>query len=111
MPNKDYMKELGRTVKNKMNKSISSSMYGTGIVLGTKTEKGVLVDGQTNEYIGEDCFILDHLLLEDKYITNTSNDHLHEIKAPENFRIYKGDRVLVALLGTNCVIVGRVTNG
>lgn len=111
MQNKvDYMQELGRTFKNKISKNIESNMYGTGMALGTKTANGVLVDGQTNEYIGEDCSILDHLLLESSYTTSTDNDHSHTVTTPDNFRINTGDRVLVALLGTACVIIGRVTN-
>ena len=55
--------------------------------------------------------ILDHLLLEEKYTTEMANEHKHDIITPDNFKIESGDRVLVALLGTACVIVVRVTNG
>ncbi|WP_238917263.1 hypothetical protein [Clostridium sp. YIM B02555] len=111
MQNKvDYMQELGRTFNNKVSKHIVTSMFGTGVALGTKTLSGVLVDGQTNEYIGEDCLILDQLLLESSYTTSTNNEHSHTIQTPDNFKINTGDRVLVALLGTACVIIGRVTS-
>jgi hypothetical protein len=111
MQNKvDYMQELGRTFKGKVSKHIEASMYGTGVVLGTKTASGVLIDGQTNEYIGEDCLILDNLLLENSYTTSINSDHSHTVTTPDNFKINTGDRVLVALLGTACVIIGRVTS-
>lgn len=106
----DYMQELGRTFNKKVSKHIEKNMFGTGMALGTKTATGVLVDGQTNEYIGEDCLILDHLLLESSYTTSTDNDHSHTVTTPDNFKINTDDRVLVALLGTACVIIGRVTN-
>ncbi len=111
MQNKvDYMQELGRTFKGKVSKHIEASMYGTGVSLGTKTATGVLVDGQTNEYSGDDCLTLDHLLLESSYTTSTNDEHSHTIETPDNFKINIGDRVLVALLGTSCVIIGRVTS-
>lgn len=107
----DHIKELGRDINKKMQKTVDSSMYGTGMALGTKTLTGVLVDGQKFEYSGSDCMILDHLLLEEKYTTEIANEHKHDIITPDNFKIESGDRVLVALLGNACVIVGRVTNG
>lgn len=111
MQNKvDYMQELGRTFKGKVSKHIETSMYGTGVSLGTKTATGVLVDGQTNEYSGDDCLTLDHLLLESSYTTSMNDEHSHTIETPDNFKINTGDRVLVALLGTACVIIGRVTS-
>ena len=51
MDNKiDHVKELGRDINKKMKKTVDSSMYGTGMALGTKTSTGVLVDGQKFEY-------------------------------------------------------------
>lgn len=77
---------LANTIRNQTNKAIESAMYGTGLALGIKTTKGVLVDGQKNEFSGSDCMMIEHMTNE--YET--------------------GDRVLVALLDTTCVIIGKV---
>lgn len=111
----DLCNEIARTVKGNTNKSIAAANYGTGIALATLTESGLLVDGIKQEYPKGDYWILDNLKNDESITTESANgpeSHNHTIKTPDNHKHIKvGDRVLVAVMGVNAVIIGRVSNG
>lgn len=114
MPN-DIYNEIARVVHGNTNQSIATSNYGTGMALATVTESGLLVDGIKQEYPKGDYWILDNLKNTDNITTESASgpeSHTHTIKAPSNqLAIKVGDRVLVAVMGINAVIVGRISNG
>ena len=114
MPN-DICNEIARVVHGNTNQSIAASNYGTGIALATVTESGLLVDGIKQEYPKGDYWILDNLKNTDNITTESASgpeSHTHTIKTPSNqLAIKVGDRVLVAVMGINAVIVGRISNG
>lgn len=104
-----------RAVNKNTNKSINESNYAAGMALGTLTESGLLVDGIKQEYPKGDYWILDNLKNAESVTTESTNgaeSHTHIIKTPDNQKTIKvGDRVLVAVMGVNAVIVGRISNG
>ena len=104
-----------RAINKNTDQSINASNYAAGMALATVTETGLLVDGIKQEYPKGDYWILDNLNNPDTIETESSGStttHKHTIKTPDNQRAIKiGDRVLVAVMGVNAVIVGRVTNG
>lgn len=114
MPN-DIYNEIARVVHGNTNQSIAASNYGTGMALATVTESGLLVDGIKQEYPKGDYWILDNLKNDENIITESASapeSHSHNIKTPDNQKPIKtGDRVLVAVMGVNAVIIGRVSNG
>lgn len=97
------MNELASTIKTHMNNVVSSVSFANGLSLGYKTANGVRVDGQRNEYSGSDCLILNQIT--NTYSTEEVQGHTHEFTLND---VSTGDRVLVALLGTTCVIIGKV---
>lgn len=107
--------DIARSVNNKVNNSINAAQYGTGLSLGTITETGLNVDSVKQEYTKGDYFILDNLKNPESITTESANgpeSHNHIIKTPDNQKPIKvGDRVLVAVMGVNAVIIGRVSNG
>lgn len=111
----DICNEIARTVTGNTNKSISAASYGTGIALATLTESGLLVDGIKQEYPKGDYWILDNLKNVESITTEYASgpeSHSHTIKTPDNQKAIKvGNRVLVAVMGVNAVIIGRVSNG
>ena len=104
-----------RTVNNNTNKSINNASYANGIALGTVTESGLLIDGIKQEYSKGDYWILDNLKNAESITTESASgpeSHAHTIKTPSNQKPIKvGDRVLVAVMGVNAVIIGRVSRG
>lgn len=58
---------------------------------------------------------MDNLKNTDNITTESASgteSHTHTIKTPSNqLAIKVGDRVLVAVMGINAVIVGRISNG
>lgn len=111
----DTLSEIARTINNNMNSAIAESNYGTGFSLGTVTDTGLNVDNVKQEYPRGDYWILDNLKNPDSITTESANgpeSHIHTINTPNNQKGIKvGDRVLVALMGVNAVIIGRVSNG
>lgn len=107
--------EIARTVSGNTSKSIAAASYGTGIALATVTESGLLVDGIKQEYSKGDYLILDNLKNTESITTELASgpeSHSHTIKTPDNQKaIEVGNRVLVAVIGVNAVIVGRISNG
>lgn len=102
--------EVVRTMNNNTNKSIANSLFGVGLTLGTFNGNSLLLDNFKHEIT--DYLVLDMLNLENSYNTEESNDHSHVFKTPGSLQSIKaGDRVLVAEIGAECVIIGRVTHG
>ncbi|MDU4478630.1 hypothetical protein [Clostridium sp.] len=95
--------ELANTIKKHMKNAVNSASFANGLSLGYKTTNGVIVDGHKNEYCGSDCLILNQIT--NTYSTEESQGHTHKFSLND---ISTGDRVLVALLGTTCVIIGKV---
>ena len=106
--------DIARSVNNKVNNSINAAQYGTGFSMGTVTETGLNVDSIRQEYPKGDYWILDNLKNTETITTESANgpeSHSHIIKTPNNqLPIKVGDRVLVALMGVNAVIIGRISN-
>lgn len=102
--------EVARTVKKKTHKSISKALFGVGFTLGTFNGSSLKLDNFDQEIT--DYLTLDLLNLENNYQTEESNDHTHTFNTPGPLQSIKsGDRVLVAEIGDDCVIIGRVSNG
>ena len=111
----DIVNEIARQLNNNVNEAIGAAQYGTGISLGTVTETGLAVDSIKGEYQKGDYWILDNLKNAESITTESASgpeSHAHTIKTPSNQKPIKvGDRVLVAVMGVNAVIIGRVSNG
>ena len=108
----DIVNEIARQLNNNVDEAIGAAQYGTGISLGTVTETGLAVDSIKGEYQKGDYWILDNLNNPEEITSEISNNHSHSIKLPANqSKIKPGDRVLVAVLGVNAVIIGRVSRG
>lgn len=106
----NIFEEVARTFNNNTNAAINGALYGTGFVLGTMTSTGLKLDNFKYEI--NDYLMLDYLNLKDEYNTEAAGgpSHSHIFKTPYNLKKLKiGDRVLVAQVGNECVIVGRVT--
>ncbi|GAA0115746.1 hypothetical protein [Clostridium senegalense] len=105
----NIFEEVVRSLNNNTGKAIDGALYGTGFTLGTLTTTGLKLDNFKPEI--NDYLVLDYLELENEYSTESSGEHSHShiLKTPSNIRKLKtGDRVLVAQVGNECVIVGRV---
>lgn len=119
MQNNDVLENVCNGVVRAINKntsqSINASNYASGMALATVTDTGLLVDGIKQEYPKGDYWILDNLNNPKSIETESAGsttEHTHKIKIPDNqLPIKTGDRVLVAVMGINAVIVGRVSHG
>ncbi|WP_271810508.1 hypothetical protein [Clostridium beijerinckii] len=101
--------EVARKVKTNTNKSIANSLIGVGLTLGTFNGDSLKLDNFDQEIT--DFLILDLLNLENSYQTEEAQDHTHAFNIPGPLQTIKaGDRVLVAEIGDECVIIGRVSN-
>lgn len=106
--------EIARTVNNNTDKSISGAIDSVGLDLGTITLTGLKLDHFKHEI--KDYLVLDYLKLKDSYYTEPSScslgsPHKHEFKTPELLkRIRIGQRVLVAQVYGECVVVGRLSD-
>lgn len=103
--------EIVREIKGNTNKTISNTISSLGLELGTVTSNGLKLDNFKYEI--QDYMMLDYLKLKDEYnieFAGTYN-HNHVFKTPEELRaITSGDRVLVAAVGTEFIVVGRVVD-
>lgn len=107
--NSNVFEEVARVFNSKTNEVVNSALFGTGFVLGTITSSGLKLDNFKYEI--NDYLVLDYLNLKDEYNTEAAGEHTHShiLKTPSNIKKLKsGDRVLVAQIGKDCVIVGRV---
>lgn len=102
--------EVVREMHNNTHKSISKSLFGVGLTLGTFYGDSLTLDNFNKPIT--DYLILDLLNLGSSYSTGQSDGHSHTFDMPEPLQsIKQGDRVLVALIGAECVIIGRVSHG
>ncbi|WP_010295856.1 hypothetical protein [Clostridium senegalense] len=105
----NIFEEVARVFDSKTNKFVKDALYGIGLTLGTLTTTGLKLDNF--KYKINDYLVLDYLELENEYTTQSAGEHPHShtLKTPSNLKKLKvGDRVLVAQVGNECVIVGRV---
>lgn len=99
--------EIAREIKTD-NSNTASSL---GFEFGTITSTGLKLDNFKYEI--KDYLALDYLKLKDEYDTEPAGTytHAHVFKTPDNLKTLKeGDRVLVAAVGNEFVVVGRVAN-
>jgi len=102
--------EVARTVNKNTHNSISKSLFGVGLTLGTFNGDSLTLDNF--KYDITDYLVLDISLLASNYNTEESSGHSHEFTTPTLLQSIKsGDRVLVAEIGAECVIIGRVSHG
>lgn len=122
----DLYEEIARTVNNNTNKIINGAIDGLGLTLGTVTTTGLALDNLKHEI--NDYLILDHLKLKETYSKNkliseeshshsisngscSSETHSHNFIPPKELEPLKvGDRVLVAQLGADFIVIGRISN-
>lgn len=107
------IQELVRVVKDETSKSINGAVSGLGVEFGTMTETGLKLDNFKD--IITDYKVLDYLKLDKDYFTQTDvaggeYSHSHNVKTPERLKPLKpGDRVLVAQVGSEFIIIGRLS--
>lgn len=122
----DLYEEIARTVNNNTNKMINGAIDGLGLTLGTITNTGLKVDNLKQELTG--YMVLDYLKLNDNYPKNkviseeshshsisnsscSSETHSHNFIPPKQLKSLSiDDRVLVAQLGADFIIIGRVSH-
>ena len=103
--------ELAREIRVSTNKAVNKVVSYIGLNLGTITSSGLKLDNFKYEI--QDYMILDYLKMRNEYNVEMSGEypHNHVLKTPKELKpISVGDRVLVALLGSEFVVVGRVVN-
>ena len=89
---------VARQIKANLNKKTNEALSITGCELGTITSTGLKLDSFKKEI--KDYMVLDYLT-----INNTTD-------LPKQLRsLVSGDRVLVATMGSDFVVVGRLSNG
>lgn len=108
------MEDLARVVKDETNKSVNSAVSGLGVEFGTMTETGLKLDNFKD--IITDYKVLDYLTMDKDYFTDTNSvgeySHSHKVVTPDGLKPLKsGDRVLVAQVVAEFVILGRMRNG
>lgn len=108
------MEELVRVIKDNTNKSINSATTGLGVEFGTMTETGLKLDNFKD--VITDYKVLDYLTMDKDYFTDTNSageySHSHSVITPDGLKPLKsGDRVLVAQVGSEFIVIGRVRNG
>jgi hypothetical protein len=103
--------EIAREIKGSTNKAIGKAISSLGLELGTITNSGLKVDNFKYEI--KDYMVLEYLKVQDQYITEVAGEtpHSHTLKTPNELKkLSVGHRVLVALVGDEFVVVGRVLN-
>ncbi|MBN1058538.1 hypothetical protein [Clostridium botulinum] len=108
----NIFEDIKRVMDNNFKSGINEAMFSNSLVLGTITTTGLKLDDFKHEIT--DYMLLDYLKLNDSYNTEDTSYtslHSHEFKTPENLKSIKaGDRVLVARIGNECIVIGRVTS-
>ncbi|KAI3346232.1 hypothetical protein FDB30_04165 [Clostridium botulinum] len=106
----NIFEDIKRVMDNNFKSGINEAMFSNSLVLGTITTTGLKLDDFKHEIT--DYMLLDYLKLNDNCNTeNTTctSSHSHEIRTPENLKSIKaGNRVLVARIGNECIVIGRV---
>jgi hypothetical protein len=106
------MENLVRTIKDSTNRSINNAMSGIGVEFGTMTETGLQLDNFKHEIT--DYKVLDYLTMDKDYFAQTDtageDSHSHKVMTPDGLKPLKaGDRVLVAQVGAEFIILGRMS--
>lgn len=106
---------VARILKEKMNKSVSNGTFGMGCELAEITANGLKVSGYKDEI--QDYLVLESLTLKEDYFTFSDKAlsgeyrHKHKIETPKELKpLSIGDNVLVAVMGVEFVVIGRVVN-
>ncbi len=105
----NIFEDIKRIMDTNSKIDISKAMFSNSLVLGTITTTGLKLDDFKHEIT--DYTLLDYLKLNDSYSTENAgeNNHSHEFKTPNNLLSIKpGNRVLVARIGNECIVIGRV---
>lgn len=106
----NIFEDIKRTMDSNFKTDIDKAMFFNSLVLGIITNTGLKLDDFKHEIT--DYLVLDYLKLNDSYSTESTTCtslHSHEFKIPENLKPIKvGNRVLVARIGNECVVIGRV---
>ncbi|APQ78273.1 hypothetical protein [Clostridium botulinum] len=103
--------EIAREIKSSTNRAVNEAISYIGLDLGSVTSTGLKLDNFKYEI--QDYMMLDYLKIKNEYNTETAGEHLHShnLKIPKELKtLATGERVLVALLGNEFVVVGRVVN-
>lgn len=99
--------EIARQMKEDISKTVNQSALG--LELGTITSSGLKVDNF--KYVVNDYMVLEYLKTENQYETRMSENHNHAFNIPNVLRpLAAGDRVLVATVDNNFLVVGRIAN-
>lgn len=106
------MEDLARVVKDHTNESINGAISGIGVEFATMTDTGLKLDNFKYEI--NDYKVLDYLRMDKDYFTQTNSagedNHSHKVATPDALRPLKaGDRVIVAQIGSELIIMGRVS--
>lgn len=103
------MKRLGEVLAGRMQKTAKSNTQTT-LELGTiNSDLSLSVDGLSGR-IARGDYMVDVRLTHDDYRTGETDDHTHRLPAPFR-KLRAGDRVLVAWVGFEPIIVSIVVSG
>lgn len=103
--------EIAREIKGNTNRAVNEAISYIGLDLGTMTSSGLKLDNFKYEI--QNYMILDYLKMKNEYNTETAGEHSHShnFKTPKELKpLGPGDRVLVALLKNEFVVVGRIVD-
>lgn len=103
------MNRLGEILSGRMQRTVKSNTQAT-LELGTiNSDLSLSVDGLTGRIARRD-YMVDVRLTHDDFETNDASGHAHRLPSP--FRsLREGDRVLVAWVGFEPIIVAIVVAG
>ncbi|HEM7410748.1 TPA: hypothetical protein U2J23_003315 [Clostridioides difficile] len=106
---------VARILKEKMNKSVNDGVFGIGCELAEITANGLKINGYKDEI--QDYLVLENLTLKEDYFTFSDEmlgaeyRHKHKIETPKELKpLAIGVKVLVAVMGAEFVVIGRVVN-
>lgn len=106
---------VARILKEKINKSVNDGVFGVGCELAEITVNGLKVNGYKDEI--QDYLVLENLTLKEDYFTFSDEAlsgeyrHKHKIETTKELKpLSIGDKVLVAIMGAEFVVIGRVVN-
>lgn len=102
-----------RDMKEHTNKVVGKAISSVGLEFGTITSSGLELDDFKHEI--KDYMVLDYLKMDKDYFTQTNSagedSHSHKVITPDGLTTLKiGDRVLVAQVGSEFIVIGRVRN-
>ena len=99
--------EIAREIKNDTIRKINQASLG--LELGTITSTGLKIDNF--KYVLSDYMVLEYLKTNSQYETRMSENHNHAFNIPNVLRpLAAGDRVLVATVDNNFLVIGRIAN-